>query len=401
MKKLFPTFIGVSPSLTENAPGHYLPFHGKLHDAFRSKNPLSIYLGGAGADEEKLWWRPWAPYSLRSKPNHLSLSKFRELCVIARENRNPFFVVYEGSLYHLVLFSCLSGISKSPVLVNLHYSSELSKSMESKLGQYFVRNLHKLCKSIANGSIVVTSESEELSSEIERRIGIFPKPFPVFSVLAELEDSEVSEMTHTWIICRLVHQWQVDALIDAINHNPDENFLVNGLNEDQKKIFRGIPNVQIQDLFLTSLQYRKLLADSKQLVLAYDTGMYRGHSSGRLLDAMVFRKRILTIEGMPIPKFAREYSALKLVPFRELGANLRIISPGTGANLALLPNASWAVEQISEMYSEDIQKVNRFSITSFFLPRFSLVLLTVMTFFMRAYKSIVIRLKGKNSNPCS
>ena len=391
MKTTIPTYIGVSPSLSINAPGHYLPFHGKLFEEFKIQNPQSIYIGAESADNSDLWWTGWAPHSLRSRPNFLGLRKFVQLCQIARNLKNPYFVVYEGSLFHLCIFTCVSAFSNSSALINLHYSSELSAKMRSQLGKLFVKSIFKLSRSLSSGAVVITSESDELSSEIERRIGIFPKPFPVFSVLDEIKSSEIVEVSHTWVICRVVHTWQLENLISALKDNPNEIFLINGLNEKQKMILQELHNVRIQDQYLTPQEYRTLLAGSKQIVLAYDTEMYKGHSSGRLLDAMIFGKQILAIEGMPIPLFARKYQNLQLVKFAELGLSFRNFSPQTDASLQFKPNASWAVSQIRNMFPKE-DSVPEFSKRRpCFFPIVFFGVFYFLTLFSRGFSAVMTR----------
>jgi hypothetical protein len=180
LKEIVPTYIGVSPSLSINAPGHYLPFHSKLHEEFRNQNPQSIYLGALSSEKSDTWWMNWAPHTLRSRPNFLSLRKFVQLCRVARREKKPYFVVYEGSLFHLILFSCVTAMSNSSALVNLHYSSELSSKMGSTRGKFFVKSIFKLCNRMSSGAVVVASESVELSSEIESKTGVFPTPFSRF-----------------------------------------------------------------------------------------------------------------------------------------------------------------------------------------------------------------------------
>lgn len=391
MKEIVPTYIGVSPSLSINAPGHYLPFHGKLYEEFRNQNPRSIYLGAESSEKSETWWTSWAPHTLRSRPNFLSLRKFFQLCQVARREKYAYFVVYEGSLFHLILFSCVTAMSNSSALVNLHYSSELSSRMGSACGKFYVKSIFKLCNKINSGAVIVASESFELSSEIEIKTGVFPTPFPVFSVLDDIQSSEKTELSHTWVICRIVYKWQLEDLITALKDNPDEIFLVNGLKEDQKKQVRDLQNVRIQDQYLTPHEYRYLLAGSKQIVLAYDTEMYKGHSSGRLLDAMIFGKLIIAIEGMPVPLFARQYENLKMVKFAELTSNFGNLHPQSENLLQLKPNAVWAVEQIRDMYPK-IHEVSEFTRRKpYFLPIFSFAALYLSTFVSRGCTAVITR----------
>jgi hypothetical protein len=391
LKEIIPTYIGVSPSLSINAPGHYLPFHGKLFEEFRNQNPQSIYLGAEGSEKSDTWWMRWAPHTLRSRPNFLSLGKFVQLCGVARREKNSYFVVYEGSLFHLILFSCVTAMSNSSALVNLHYSSELSSRMGSTFGKIYVKSIFKLCNKISLGAVVLASESVELSSEIESKTGVFPTPFPVFSVLDDIQPSEVIELLHTWVICRIVHKWQLENLITALKDNPSEIFLVNGLKEEQKKQFRDLPNVRIQDQYLTPEEYRYLLAGSKQIVLAYDTEMYKGHSSGRLLDAMIFGKLIVAIEGMPVPVFARQYRNLKMVKFAELTSNFGNWCPQSENLLKLKPNAVWAVEQIRDMYPKFHGVSESTRRKPYFLPILFFAAFYLSTFVSRGSAAVITR----------
>lgn len=396
MKETIPAYIGVSPSLSTNAPGHYLPFHGKLYEVFKNQNPQSIYLGAEKLNQSDGWWVSWAPHTLRSRPNFLGLRKFLELCKIARAAKNPYFVIYEGSLFHLCLFSCVSAISGSSALINLHYSSELTSKMKSPLGKFYVKAMFRLSKKLSSGAVVITSESDELSHEIQRRTGVFPVPFPVFSVLSEMAQTEIVKLSHTWVICRLIHNWQLENLIRALRDNPDELFLVNGLNIEQKKAFSGLQNVQIQDQYLTPEEYRVLLAGSKQVVLAYDTEMYKGHSSGRLLDAMIFGKPIVAMEGMPIPLFARDYENLNWAKFSELALKFRNTPAHLEKTLQIKPNASWAVEQIRDLYPKaDVEfdyRVKKLRI----LPFFAFSIFYFVTLITRGCFAVATRFSNLN-----
>jgi hypothetical protein len=389
-----PTFIGVSPSLSQSAPGHYLPFHGKLHEQFRVLNPASIYLGAEEIGTIANWWTNWAPFSLRSRPNHLSWRKFNALCAIARAKENPFFVVYEGNLFHLLLFSFVCARTNSSALVNLHYSSELSRKLDSKFGKFLVRITFGISNFLCRRNLIITSESDELSTEIMGKIGVFPKAFPVFSVLEKLDSSEVENLTHHWVICRIVHERQIESLLKAIKENPTEIFLVNGLKKNQTEAFTGLLNVRIQDQHLTAQEYRALLASSKQIILAYDTDMYRGHSSGRLLDAMVFNKPILAIKGMPIPIFAREYGKLRVVDFEELSRCIKMSFDNESVLLNIAPNVVWAVDGIARLYAAESRRGKKlYSIVGLF----GFALFIGFTFCARAIKSLESHLPGRNT----
>jgi hypothetical protein len=223
------------------------------------------------------------------------------------------------------------------------------------------------------------------------RLEYFPHLFPVFSVLDDIQPSEIIELSHTWVICRIVHKWQLENLITALKANPSEIFLVNGLKEEQKKQFRDFQNVRIQDQYLTPQEYRYLLAGSKQIVLAYDTEMYKGHSSGRLLDAMIFGKLIVAIEGMPVPLFARQYKNLKMVKFAELTSNFGNLSPQSENLLQLKPNAVWAVEQIRNMYPK-VHGISEFTRRKpYFLPIFSFAVFYLSTFASRGCTALITR----------
>jgi hypothetical protein len=183
-------------------------------------------------------------------------------------------------------------------------------------------------------------------------------------------------------------------LLKAINENPTEIFLVNGLKGIQKEAFTGLPNVRIQDQHLTTQEYRELLASSKQIILAYDTEMYKGHSSGRLLDAMVFNKPILAIKGMPIPIFAREYGKLRIVDFEDLSRNTKVSFDNESVLLNLAPNAVWAVDSIAELYATESRRgKSLYSIAG--LLGFALFI--GFTFFARALKALESYITGRNS----
>jgi hypothetical protein len=346
-------FIGFSTSLTWNAPGHYLPVHSALNNEFRRINKESIYIGGDITLGNQVWWIPWAPKSLRTRPNFVSIQKVKQLRRLLG-SKQGLVVDYEGRLGHILLFAYLIRNSNSQVILNFHYTSELIRLLNSTFGVPLFKLLIDFSNKTSNNKLIYTTESDQLSNELKVRTGFTFPAFPAFSVLEKptvAEKNKWKDEGYIWLVCRIKEgSPESYALEKLLLKNPKTQFLVHGLTESLEKRFSKFRNVRFQELFVDLAIYRECLLTCSSLILIYDTEMYRNHSSGRLLDSMMFEKKVVVLKGMPIPEYAQASRNIKIVGLPEI-SNLELNSKkhdskSAVSELPFFPDAQWAVQEL-------------------------------------------------------
>ena len=394
-------FIGFSTSLTWNAPGHYLPVHSALNNEFRRLDKESIYIGGDLTSGNEVWWIPWAPNSLRTRPNFVSIQKVKELGRLL-DGQQGLIVDYEGRLGHIFLFAYLVRSSKAQVIINFHYTSELTKFLRAAFGVPLFKFLINFSKKVGNNKLIFTTESGQLSRELEARTGFTFPTFPAFSVLEKPtlpEKLKCKDQGYIWVVCRVKEDSpESHALEKLLAKNPKIPFLVHGLTESMELRFSKFSNVVFQELFVDLVTYRETLLTCSSLVLIYDTEMYRNHSSGRLLDSMMFEKRVVVVKGMPIPAYAEASKNIDILGLPEI-SNLELNvkehqSKTMVSDPPFFPNAEWAVRELVKISSTTETRTYRRPLFGngifFILWSFSCVARLVVSIFLK-----IIRLYRK------
>jgi hypothetical protein len=346
--------IGFSTSLTWGAPGHYLPVHSALNNEFKKLDPNSIYIGGDLTNGNEVWWLPWAPTSLRTRPNFVSWKKIKELTNLVGD-KDGVLIDYEGRISHMFLLSYITRSTNILALLNFHYTSELSNFTNSKLGAFLFKLTINFANKLSGQRLFFTTESDQLSLELKKKISQDFPAFPAFSVLEQPSLSEVEnwkeEKNFIWVICRISnYSAEMEALESMIERNSSTVFLIHGLNENLKSRVSRYKNIIFQEMFVSLENYRKSLFSCSSVMLIYDTGMYRNHSSGRLLDSIMFEKQLIVIEGMPIPRHVVNLDLVKVLTLNELSSiDLSEINKRQDLESRFLPNATWAVKEISKI----------------------------------------------------
>jgi hypothetical protein len=385
--------IGFSTSLTWGAPGHYLPVHSALNNEFKKLDPNSIYIGGDLTNGNEVWWLPWAPQTLRTRPNYVSIKKMNEL-VKEIGNEEGLLIDYEGRVSHIFFLSYVSRFTNTSILLNFHYTSELSNFTNSKAGALIFNLTIKLGTWMSGDKMIFTTESDQLSSEIERKIGKKFLAFPAFSVLAEpnpLEKADWKIEDFNWIVCRIKdHSVESDSLERMIMNNSESSFLIHGLSESLKKRYSKFDNVKFQELYVGINEYRKSLFTCLRVILIYDTRLYRNHSSGRLLDCLMFGKNVIVIDGMPIPREAVKSELVDTFKLNEIDeVKLRNLEIVNEIKTIFLPDARWAMNRLAGM---NIPRPSRPEKRIMFLPVF--MLFWSFSLLARAHSSLLYRLKS-------
>lgn len=346
--------IGFSPSLVGHAPGHYLPFHHAMFNSFKKISSNSRYIGAFDDNLVDSWWIQWAPYSLRSEPNFVSLQKIDSLAKLV--NEDDYVIVYEGKLFHLILFSYLSVKTKCRVLVNLHYSSELTAGLESRINSFLFRSLIRFISSATGKRAVFTSESLSLSEHIRKKCNLTFPVFPVFTVLDPIKPSELDQWEKTnfdWIVCRFSNKKYLIELEKLVKINPNQNFLINGLSQENGLILAKYKNVIVENHFIDNQEYRKLLYSCNSLILVYEIELYKNHSSGRLLDGLMFEKTIFILEGMPVPPYVESVENINVVKLSELSSLTRDgITNYKNSNSSF--NSDWACGYLIDLLPQNV-----------------------------------------------
>jgi hypothetical protein len=346
--------IGFSTSLTWGAPGHYLPVHSALNNEFKKLDPNSIYIGGDLTNGNEVWWLPWAPTSLRTRPNFVSLRKIRELTNLVGD-KDGVLIDYEGRISHMFLLSYITRNTNTLALVNFHYTSELSNFTKSKLGAFLFKLTINFAKKLSEHRLFFTTESDQLSLELKKKIGQDFPAFPAFSVLEQPNLSEVQnwkeEEKFIWVICRISNDSaEMEALESMIERNSSSIFLIHGLNENLKSRISKFDHILFQEMFVSLENYRKSLYTCSNLVLVYDTGLYRNHSSGRLLDSIMFEKPLITIEGMPIPKHVTDSKLIQTMSLVELSSiDFSKKNKSEKFRVSIFPDSAWAVSELNNI----------------------------------------------------
>ena len=345
--------IGFSTSLTWGAPGHYLPVHFALNNEFKKLDQNAIYIGGDSTNGNEVWWQPWAPTSLRTRPNFVSLKKIKELTNLVGD-KDGVLIDYEGRISHIFLLSYITRSTNTIALLNFHYTSELSNFTNSRFGALLFKLTIYFANRLSGQKLIFTTESDQLSSELEKKIGLRFPAFPAFSVLEKpslYERENWKEENFIWVICRIEKESvEITAIENMIERNPHRIFLIHGLNENLERRLSKFKNIIFQEMFVSSENYRKSLFSCSSVMLIYDTGMYRNHSSGRLLDCIMFEKQLIVIEGMPIPGHAVNLDLVKVRSLNELSSiDLSQTNKRQDLESRLLPNAAWAVKELTKI----------------------------------------------------
>jgi hypothetical protein len=359
--------IGFSPSLVGHAPGHYLPFHHAMFNSFKKISSKSRYIGATDDHYLDSWWIQWAPYSLRSAPNFVNLKKIDSLVKLV--NQDDFVIVYEGKIFHLILFSYLSVKTKCRVLINFHYSSELTAGLESRYNSFLFRSLIRFITSSTGKRVVLTSESLSLSEHIYSKCKLEFPVFPVFTVLDPIKPSELNQWEKTnfdWIVCRFSNKKYLIELEKLVKSNPNQNFLINGLSQENGIILAKYNNVRVENHFIDNQQYRKLLYSCNSLILVYEIELYKNHSSGRLLDGLLFEKTIFILEGMPVPPYVESVENINIVKLSEL-SDLKRGGIKNNKKSDSNFNSDWACSYLIDLLPSNVDsKVKLFSSTPIF-----------------------------------
>lgn len=100
--------------------------------------------------------------------------------------------------------------------------------------------------------------------------------------------------------------------------NPNQNFLINGLTHENGPILAEYKNVTIQNHLLENSERRELLYSCNSLILVYEIELYKNHSSGRLLDGLLFEKTIFILEGMPVPPYVESVENIDFIKLSNL-----------------------------------------------------------------------------------
>ena len=385
-------FIGFSTSLTHDAPGHYKPFHLALNNEFQRIDPKSFYIGAETTDGNTVWWFPWAPKTLRTRPNYASRKKINDLKALLG-NQEGLLINYEGRISHIFLLSYIARITNVQVLLNFHYTSELTKFTKSKIGSALFYRIICFGEYISNQKLIFTAESHQLSSELMKKIGREFPAFPIFSVLEKPNLSEIAKWKNedfVWVVCRIKENSpESDSLECAIKNNPESHFLIHGLNANLANRYRKFPNVELQELYINLENYREKLFTCSSVILLYDTNSYRNHSSGRLVDCIIFEREFIVPKGMPIPAHLENSEFVDELTLDEI-ANMNFPRAAKPHNTrpSISPDAIWAVQELKDIFDR-FDKKPAGSATSY---KATFFILWIVSLLVRGIASVYFRI---------
>ena len=182
--------IGVSPFLISGAQGHYESFHKallqglQLHDQVE----LPLYLGSRQTPlDVENWYMPVVPSRLTSKFKVVDLKYFKTLLDLAKSNSNnskKVFVVYEGNLFSVYLFSALMRFRPNAIAtVNIFDNQQHARLFESKVKSIIFKILLKVAIKGVENQIVLTADTSRFASRLQEATDISIEVFPMFSIL--------------------------------------------------------------------------------------------------------------------------------------------------------------------------------------------------------------------------
>lgn len=367
--------IGVSPFLISGAQGHHESFHKallqglQLHDQVE----LPLYLGSRQTPlDVENWYMPVVPSRLTSKFKVVDLKYFKTLLDLAKSNSNnskKIFVVYEGNLFSVYLFSALMRFRPNAIAtVNIFDNQQHAHLLESKLKARIFRALLKVAIKGVENQLSLTGDTDRFASKVQDSTKISIDVFPMYSIL-QPSNSKINKSREFLINIR--GSLSASKLLEAceqvgLRNLPD--ITVHGpIPESIKRALSKFDSLEFSESHISESNYEAMFYKFRNVIFLYNPESFSYCSSGRLFDAVVAETKIIVPSNTALADFAKlygnssEYDFNRSAELADILLGKSVFSKKSSANSPTVQNAIESLVLIAEKCREK-EKSHKISI---------------------------------------
>jgi hypothetical protein len=349
--------IGISPFLVSGAPGHYESFHKALFRGLQSHNKVeaSSYLGSRQNElKDDNWYTPLVPSRLASKFKVADLKYFKTLLSLAETNSSnslKVFVVYEGSLYSVFLFSALLRFRPNAMaIVNIFDNQQHAHLFESKFKAEIFKAFLKIAMTGVENQLALTGDTIRFASKMQHSTKTSIDVFPMFSIL---QPSNTKTRDSREFLINLRGSFSANKLLEVCNLVGIKNLpeiTVHGPIPDHIKIaLTQFDSLEFHEGHISERNYQSMFLKFRSVVFLYNPESFSYCSSGRLFDAVISESKLIVPSDTALADFAKFYGNASAFDFNKITELADIFlgkSEFSRKNNAQLPTVQNAIQSL-------------------------------------------------------
>ena len=291
-------FIGVSPYLKSDAPGHYLGVHTLYRNELSKRGIPFIYFGSKAPfqSQEEI---PWVKPAVDFKPTKLinfdqifqQFKLFKTLFLHTKRNSKIF--VFDGNFNYWFIVILVCRLKRSSGHVNLIRSDLLVQNFLSEKKLFMKIALFALAR-LSEGYVSCSTLSSNLSKKLSLKNEFEFKRIPTLSGFVPAFNSSNKSLKVKKVLVFAPYLKDIQLLSRILIKNPSlSEQIILSTWQSEESIFKLFSNdLTIINTHLSDVEYESLISNCSHAVLLYINDFHEYGSSSKIYDCVRLGKSI-------------------------------------------------------------------------------------------------------------